>query len=227
MLRDTDVHERFASGAVPSPESLSDAPGEVIPAKAFGVQQGPADVFIMRYCGAGGWGDPLTREEDAVARDVALGRVTHGEAERLYGVILADDGTVEAAATAQRREQALAERRTWNQPEPEPRTLSTNGANPWIVGPDLVVGTVGDTEVMACGCGTVMSELDGNWKSGAAWRDVPVPDGNRLCPPTRELVDDDFVLRQYACPGCCRLMDNKILRPSEPGLWDMRIEGKV
>jgi hypothetical protein len=72
-----------------------------------------------------------------------------------------------------------------------------------------------------------MSNLNGNWKSGAAWRDVPVTEGNRWCPPTRELVDDDFVLRQYACPGCGRLMDSKILRPTEPGLWDMRIEERM
>jgi len=227
MLRETDVHERFASGSVPSPQALSAAREEVIPAKAFGVDQGPADVFIMRYCGAGGYGDPLTRDPHAVAKDLALGRVTEGEAERLYGVALTDDGSVDEVATTELRTRALGERRTWNQPEGESRQLAKNGSNPWIVGPDLVVGTDGERQVMACDCGTVMSDLDGNWKSGAAWRDVPVPEGNRLCPPTRELVDDDFVLRQYACPGCSRLIDNKILRPSEPGLWDMRIGGEL
>jgi acetone carboxylase gamma subunit len=35
------------------------------------------------------------------------------------------------------------------------------------------------------------------------------------------------VLRQYACPGCGRLLDSKILRPSEPGLWDLRIEERI
>jgi N-methylhydantoinase B len=226
MFRDTDVHERFAGGSVPSAANLNGR-HEVIPAKAFGVDQGPDDVFVMRYCGAGGYGDPLLREPQHVARDVALGRVTAGEAERLYGVVFRADGTVDESATGDRRDRALAERRGWNRPPGDIRTLATNGTEARVLGPDLVVGSDGDGDVMACRCGTVMSELRGNWKAGAAWRDIPVPEGNRWCPPTEELVDDEFVLRQYACPGCGRLIDSKILRPAEPGLWDMRIEEAV
>jgi N-methylhydantoinase B len=227
MTRDSGVHERFAAGSVPTPEMIAELTEEVIPAKAFGVDQGPADVFIMRFCGAGGYGDPLAREPEAVASDVALGRVTSGEAERLYGVRLAADGSADLAATTEAREQMLTDRRGWSQPEREPRRVAIDGSSSWIVGPELnVVGDDG-VDVMACGCGTVLAELTGDWKVGASWRDVPVPEGNRLCPPTRELVDDDFVLRQYACPGCGRLLDSKILRPSEPGLWDMRIEERV
>jgi N-methylhydantoinase B len=226
MFRDTDVHERFAAGSIPTPARLT-SPEEIIPAKAFGVDQGPNDVFIMRYCGAGGYGDPLARDPQAVARDVALRRVTAGEADRLYCVVLAADGTLDEAATSKRREETVADRRTWRQPERGVRQLVGDRSNSWVVGPDLVVRSDGESDVMACACGTVMSNLNGNWKSGAAWRDVPVTEGNRWCPPTTELVDDDFVLRQYACPGCGRLMDSKILRRTEPGLWDMRIEERM
>jgi N-methylhydantoinase B len=227
MFRDSDVHELFDAGSVPTPETVAIGTEELIPAKAFGVDQGPSDVFVMRFCGAGGYGDPLSRATESVASDVALGRVTAGEAKRLYGVTIAADGSVDEAATAQAREQLLTERRSWTKPEMEPRRVAVNGSSSWIVGPELHVLTDGDSKVMACGCGTVMSALEGNWKSGAVWRDVGVPEGNRWCPPTRDLVDDAFVLRQYACPGCGRLLDSKILRPSEPGLWDMRIGGLV
>jgi N-methylhydantoinase B len=67
------------------------------------------DVFAVRWQGGGGVGDPLDREADAVARDVALGAVTVGHADEVYGVVLAD-GRVDVPATAQRRRAIRAAR---------------------------------------------------------------------------------------------------------------------
>ncbi len=50
--------------------------------------------------GGGGYGDPLTRDPQRVARDVRLGYVTPALALREYGVVLSDEGAVDAAATA-------------------------------------------------------------------------------------------------------------------------------
>ena len=62
LLRDTDVLERFAGGAVPAaPEEVAAGSSETLPAKAFGVPQGPGDVYVMSWTGAGGYGDPLER----------------------------------------------------------------------------------------------------------------------------------------------------------------------
>jgi N-methylhydantoinase B len=56
--------------------------------------------------GGGGWGDPLTRDPDRVARDVAEGLVSPDRAERIYGVVLGADGAIDAAATEARRSAA-------------------------------------------------------------------------------------------------------------------------
>lgn len=48
--------------------------------------------FINRTAGGGGYGDPLLREPEAVAADVLDGYVTAAAAERLYGVVMLDDG---------------------------------------------------------------------------------------------------------------------------------------
>ena len=49
--------------------------------------------------GGGGYGDPFTRDPILVAHDVALGYYCASDAERLFGVVLADDGSVDEAAT--------------------------------------------------------------------------------------------------------------------------------
>ncbi len=62
------------------------------------------DVFLHELAGGGGWGDPLERPPEAVARDVLNELLSPEGAERDYGVILSPDGrTADAAATARRR----------------------------------------------------------------------------------------------------------------------------
>ena len=56
--------------------------------------------------GGGGFGDPLTRDPLRVARDVELGYVTPAAARRDYGVVIAENGAVDAAATAALRSEA-------------------------------------------------------------------------------------------------------------------------
>jgi N-methylhydantoinase B len=50
--------------------------------------------------GGGGFGDPLTRDPIRVARDVNLGYVTPAAARKEYGVVIGENGAVDAAATA-------------------------------------------------------------------------------------------------------------------------------
>ena len=56
--------------------------------------------------GGGGFGDPLTRDPLRVARDVNLGYVTPAAARKDYGVVIAENGAVDAAATAALRSEA-------------------------------------------------------------------------------------------------------------------------
>jgi N-methylhydantoinase B len=49
----------------------------------------PAGTLIrIRTTGGGGWGDPLDRDVELVARDVAWGKVTRAGAEADYGVVI-------------------------------------------------------------------------------------------------------------------------------------------
>ncbi|MDF0600662.1 hydantoinase B/oxoprolinase family protein [Psychromarinibacter sp. C21-152] len=59
----------------------------------------PGDRVHVRTPGGGGYGDPLTRDPDAVARDVALGYYTAAQAKTLFGVVLDTEGAPDLRAT--------------------------------------------------------------------------------------------------------------------------------
>src|SRR5437764_5909180 len=69
----------------------------------------PAGTLVrIDTTGGGGWGDPLDREPALVALDVAQGKVSVESARGDYGVLLGDDGTVDADATGRRRDEVRA-----------------------------------------------------------------------------------------------------------------------
>lgn len=59
----------------------------------------PGDIILIQGPGAGGYGDPLQRPADQVALDVKRGFVSREAARADYGVVLADDLSVDASAT--------------------------------------------------------------------------------------------------------------------------------
>jgi N-methylhydantoinase B len=63
----------------------------------------------MQSAGGGGYGDPLTRDPERVAEDVGAGYVSLERASIDYGVVVNDDGRVDAAATADLRQRLAAE----------------------------------------------------------------------------------------------------------------------
>ncbi|MEQ9061960.1 MAG: hydantoinase B/oxoprolinase family protein [Gammaproteobacteria bacterium] len=77
---------------------------DAVPVKA-------GDVIRLVTPGGGGWGDPLERDVEAVRMDVVRRLVSHGSAERDYGVVI-DPETHEVDADAtRRRRQEIAEHR--------------------------------------------------------------------------------------------------------------------
>jgi N-methylhydantoinase B len=65
------------------------------------------DVIRHEQAGGGGYGDPLRRDPDRVAADVADGKISRGFAERNFGVILLPESfEPDLAATQLRRERA-------------------------------------------------------------------------------------------------------------------------
>jgi N-methylhydantoinase B len=69
----------------------------------------PGDVVVMDAAGGGGYGDPLTRDPELVAADVADGLVSLDAAREDYAVVLdAVTFRVDAAKTAELRRARLS-----------------------------------------------------------------------------------------------------------------------
>ena len=80
-----------------------------LPSKCDHVKVESGDILYFITWGGGGWGDPLRRESDTVARDVASGLVTREGALR-YGVVLDENNTVDRKATSELRRQMVEQR---------------------------------------------------------------------------------------------------------------------
>jgi N-methylhydantoinase B len=83
---------------------------ERIPSKIDAFKVAAGDRIIFRTAGSGGWGDPLLRDPEFVARDVRYGVVSAEAARAGYGVVLNVAGRVEAAATKALRAETSARR---------------------------------------------------------------------------------------------------------------------
>lgn len=69
------------------------------------------DVIRVVTSGAGGWGDPLERDEELVLADVRCGGVSIGRAREVYGVVIEEeDLAVGKAATRELRDSMKRER---------------------------------------------------------------------------------------------------------------------
>ncbi|GAA1973406.1 hydantoinase B/oxoprolinase family protein [Catenulispora subtropica] len=88
-------------------ERIVDALADAEPVRA-------GEVIRIRTTGGGGWGDPLERPVEDVARDLRWGKVSRFGAKRDYGVVLNADGEVNLAITKTLRQ----EMRSVRGPEP-------------------------------------------------------------------------------------------------------------
>jgi N-methylhydantoinase B len=80
------------------------ADGEVMALEAWGhVVLEPGETIISISAAGGGYGSPTDRDPERVRHDVEEGWVSAARAGDAYGVVLAEDGSVDEAGTAERR----------------------------------------------------------------------------------------------------------------------------
>ena len=97
------------AGAVSHSIMNPDAPNREEMSSKFVRTMRQGEVFRAEMAGSGGYGDPIKRDPQAVARDVRQGNVTRAHALAAYGVVIADDGfEIDLAATALERSKCAA-----------------------------------------------------------------------------------------------------------------------
>jgi N-methylhydantoinase B len=181
---------------------------------------GADDVLYWNWLSTGGYGDPITRDPQLVAADVAGGIVSLEKAHRTYAVVFAGDGSVAEEATAVRRRavrlerlgQAGAPRQEPAASAPVPQGVQTVGDVYWL---DRASG-----EYRCCGCATALGPIAGNPKETMALWEHPIEDLGIGMPSPRVFVDVDVVWRDFFCPGCGTRIATETAFPGEPPLHE-------
>lgn len=230
IRKDTNLAELFAGSRVPANiEELVAGEEILLRGKSNGTPLMPGDVMEATFCGGGGYGDPLLRDADAVAADVAAGYVSAGAAREIYGVVMASDGGPDSDGTQAARERLREARRQWKPaaehfavPPGEQRTAAT-GKPSRPVHEYVETRDLGGQRVLSCSeCGHVLADHAGNYKNGLLLDVGPVT----ILPMVRDpsiFLDVEMQFRQYCCPGCQTLMDVEIVTADEGILSDMSL----
>ena len=80
---------------IPGDISELNATAERLPPKAYGIRLGKGDVFVMGWSAAGGYGDPLERDFELIAKDLREGSATAAWVAKIHGVVLNRDSTID------------------------------------------------------------------------------------------------------------------------------------
>lgn len=214
--RETSIQEEFAAGRLPgSPDEVRELSGDghVPPPKKFDNPLGIGDVFELMPTPGGGYGDPLLREPDLVAEDLATDRVTPDQAERIYGVAVDDAGGVDALRTAEMRAAALARRKAAaSEPARRPRPAGDLRADGALL--ETVMLLRDDAGAQFCGCAACaepLSDAGEPFQHGCGVIEFALPSlDERLFMDPDVVVDDRIVGQMYICPGCGHALETMV-----------------
>ena len=88
----------------------------------------------------------------------------------------------------------------------------------------LMLVPAADGSWYVCGrCRAALAPGDANYKAGCVVRVTPVSEVGLAPLDARQFLDEDFVYREYCCPGCGLLLQGDFARSGDDDLWDIRL----
>jgi N-methylhydantoinase B len=173
-----------------------------------------SSIYAFVTTAGGSFGDPLTRDPEAVRDDLTNGRVTEEEIEEVYGVVLADGG-VDFASTDRKRlhlfEERIGQSRQPRNPYPGKFTLTSDTRR---VLASIAVSE--DRSYLGCAhCGQRLSPADGNFRLGCRELERTLPSLSPLYENPEVETGEQLVFRQYICPGCAQAVDGDVCKPTD------------
>jgi N-methylhydantoinase B len=211
----TDLAERIAGGAV-LPDSLDGIAGrrEILLSKHVRSPMRLGDAWYHSWQAGGGYGDPLLRDPERVAVDVARGVVSSAAARDIYGVVVGGDGNADPSATPARRK-AIADERLARAGRPGPDgTIGFAGRGKHRYGDALVIDF--DRDEILCGhCGHRHCAAEEDLLPWLGEFATPL----RAAGPVRGEDYDRgrFALRHLCCSACGTLVDVQVAYRDAPG----------
>ncbi len=222
FVKDSDILERLRQSKMPADIREVEGNRVTLQLRQENFVQGPSDVYSVWWCGGGGFGDPMERDPERVARDVEHMAVSEQAAKEVYCVVLDPaSGAADIIATAALRSKRRAER--LNRHEMPPRTRKGNTVLQTT--DTLAVKEDAEGRFLACAkCDTWLGNPGENYKTHCILEARPVSDANPLIGPPERFIDDSVEFRQFFCPGCGRLIENEIAVHRDPLLQDFELK---
>jgi len=208
------------------PTHLDELGGECahISPKTGGVVQQASDVFLLSWTGAAGYGDPLDRDPECVARDIEDGYVTSDWARDRYGVCLDDQGAVDAEKTSVLRKSIRNNRLAAAECRPSDLKTIPEAVGEMPVSEGLVISNSINGAYYVCRkCRTAIQDASYNYKKGCVKKVTDVREVG-LSPVKPELfIDDKIVLKEYFFPGCATIFQGDFSKEENDDIWDIRL----
>ena len=201
VFRRTNIRERFASGEMPvSPEELTSSEVDVLGAKSL-TTLGEDDLCVGIVGAGAGYGDPIRRDPELVARDVRQRLVSPEIAASIYGVVLRD-GAADIEATRTAREDLRLARLGR-------ASAVGNAASGGKSNEGEVLHPVGDTleaiehdgrrSIRCTVCHQDLGDYSEDYKRSTVMLELPL---TAVSPLNARCMLDTYVIRQFLCPGC-------------------------
>jgi N-methylhydantoinase B len=209
--------ERLTSGQYPvQPDQIESGNWGTVahPAEIKGRVNLPEFTIVADFvAGGGGYGDPIERQPDAVAKDVRRRIVSPHIAEEIFGVVLNQDSPAPDNAATLKRRQEIREERMRESKAFSGATSSLSDAlrrSPaWqqILNfhEYLAIATNGKSEAIRCiRCGHLFCQKHENYKLYALRRERDLYDLAQSLVPSGESYLGGYL--EYYCPGCATLL---------------------
>jgi len=225
VLRETDIAGQFSQGRIPLANNEVECKSLEMPQAKDATTLRPGDAWVCFCDGGGGYGDPLDRDPQHARLDVLRGLCTAAEIERLYGVKIGNNGTVDKEATKSLR----ARKRKWrfehgrrlgNDWKPG---VSFEGEQLFPYGETLAVRVTKAGPAIGCvRCGHVLCGAAEDPRQRALLVEEPM---SALSPLNVHGRNDDFIVREYCCPGCATVFSTDVqLRSDDPRMPEMLLD---
>ncbi|WHU46516.1 hydantoinase B/oxoprolinase family protein [Gordonia sp. L191] len=214
IVRGGDVGSLLAGGTIPQTVEEIGGSVEVIPNRLETVIM-LDDVIIIHPSGGGGYGDPILRDPQLVADDVRNRKVSRAAAESLYGVMIDDNGQVNAVATESARIE-IRRQRGADQPDIPLRGADETGHTGHDhLNASLTVTTVSGVATLTCRqCGTALGSSEAALADNAKVHELAVRQVTPEAPVPSNYVDIDTMFRALVCPCCGTYFETSVVPTS-------------
>jgi N-methylhydantoinase B len=213
-FKDTALRKVLAENRAPS--NLEELGGERRYLPYCSVELQEDDIFLMRFGGGGGYGDPLQRDPAQVLKDIHNGIISASIAESLYGVVVDKAGDLEPLATERKR----AALRTERLPDVDVRGAPGARIQGSVARPQTLRNNVdpfqeyleihherGAADIRCTQCSHVFCSEDEDWTHAAARRRMPPTAAG----PLMAELTGQYLLEQLYCPSCAVLLRSEII----------------